>query len=454
MYPTPQPRIARLGRDATRANGRPDLPLLILLVWIVFEFGRPPVTFGLPMMISLASAALWLMRPEKQLGPSKHWWFVLLVGMTLMVPVAVNNYGAYTGTRFFAILFLTVCLPLQSLLRRLPDVRAWVYTFLIVATYVGIWAAFHGGYGPAGRNGHDENYVAAIVTMSVPFAYFLMVIDERKIPRLLFTTSIVFSIAAIALADNASRGGFLALCCVAGYIIFRSPRRLLSVGVLSVAGIALLLIAGDAFWEEIGSSTDFDSGTGDLRIRAWKAGFRMFVSHPILGVGPGNFPWQLGQFETAREVSELGRSLGGSMVAHSMWVELIAELGLVGIIGTLALCWSAWKGLERVQRRADRIAKANPAMKDFFELRSYALAIQGAMVAIAVNGLFLSLLYYSHLWLLIVLGNAMPYVMADLERRHSQRLLVGAAARPSGSRRPARMNAAHRHVIGRSGRRP
>jgi len=442
-------RRDRFAQSAAGASGRLGGPLILLLVWMGYEFGRPDarLIFKVPLLISLVSFGLWIQRKDKQLGKTGPYWFALLASMLIMIPFALNNFAAYNFTRTQMIAVLTIYLPLQSLLRSVKDVRAWVYAFIAISTYVGIWATMTGGYA---RGGQDENYAAAIMCMALPFSYFAFTYDTRKIRRLLYMASIVIFVAAMALANNASRGGFLALCCVGAYIIVRSPRKHIALGLLGLASVALLLIAGPSFWAEIQTTSDFETGTGDLRLRAWKGGMRMFLAYPIFGVGPGNFGWQLGNFETAAEVATLGRSMGGAMVAHSMWVEGLSEVGLIGMGSMLALCWFAWTNLEKVQKQAGRLSKIHPGVHDFVELRGMAFALQGSMLAVGVNGLFLSLFYYPHMWLLIVVANALPYVLADLMRRHPQgQVLGGRQPRnvPRPGSRPATRPASqpHRH---------
>jgi len=47
------------------------------------------------------------------------------------------------------------------------------------------------------------------------------------------------------------------------------------------------------------------------------------------------------------------------------------------------------------------------------ELRAYANAVIASILACLVNGAFLSLLYYSYLWILIALGSAITAVYRD-----------------------------------------
>ena len=258
------------------------------LVWLVLEFARPPVPLKAALAISLISFVGWLLRPHKQWGVQSWWFIALLAVIAVGIPLAPNTYSAFSATRTIAVLFFCACLPLQSVLTSVERVRLVIYTFLGISLYVGGWAAFHGGMGPAGGSGsQDENYVDALMGMAIPFAYFPLFVEKRRIVKLLLAASLVVFVAAIALGGNPSRGGFIGLCAVALYCLARSHRKLLGVGLFAVLVISLLLLAGPGFWAEIRTTTDTTTGTADLRLEIWKAGLRMWQANPLLGVGEG-----------------------------------------------------------------------------------------------------------------------------------------------------------------------
>jgi O-antigen ligase len=71
------------------------------------------------------------------------------------------------------------------------------------------------------------------------------------------------------------------------------------------------------------------------RLALWKYGWTMFLTHPLLGVGWGEFP--LHQFEFVRE-------LGGVEIAnnsHDIFIDLLAKTGLLGMAILLfsVVCW-------------------------------------------------------------------------------------------------------------------
>lgn len=387
-------------------------PTVILLsVWLLFEFGRPQNAFKIPMMIGIVSFITWVVRRNKQWTP-QSWCFLGLIGvMWVGVPFAANNFKAFWTSWDMMVFFLTIVLPLQSVLTSVVRLRIWIYTFLAISLYVAAWAFTHQGYGPSGADGaQDENYVAALVGMAIPFAYFALFADKRVWVKILLAGTIVIFCGAMVVQQNPSRGGFLGLVAVVLYCLWRSPRKLLGLGIISAGVVTVVLLAGPAYWAEIATSTDYQSGTGSMRIEVWKMAVRMWQAHPLIGVGARNLAWVLNDYQTPEQVAKLGRFLGGSIIAHSLHVELMAELGSAGIIMVAVLVGGTWRDLGRVQRKVLMPTGTQSESRELVELRCYADATRASILAILVNGIFLSLLYYTHLWLLIGVGCAIPHV--------------------------------------------
>jgi O-antigen ligase len=117
----------------------------------------------------------------------------------------------------------------------------------------------------------------------------------------------------------------------------------------------------------------------------------------------------VGDYQSPEQLEKYGRDLGGSIIAHSLFVELLAELGIAGVLVVLALLWRTFKDLWRVVCSTPRDGESTP-IGDAIALRCYADAVTAATIACLVNGVFLSLLYYSYLWLFIMLGNAITQI--------------------------------------------
>jgi hypothetical protein len=75
------------------------------------------------------------------------------------------------------------------------------------------------------------------------------------------------------------------------------------------------------------------------RVQLWAAAWAMFTDYPVLGVGPDNFHVRFGDFSGVPE-SKLGTH------AHSMYLEALADTGVVGFAALACLVGVAvWLGL-------------------------------------------------------------------------------------------------------------
>jgi O-antigen ligase len=391
--------------------------LVLLLVWVFLEFGRPPNPLKLPFIISIVSVVAWLGRTEKQWRPQSWGMVAFIGGMVFSGLTAANSFAAYATTKDMVIRLFCICFPLMSLLTSVDRLRWFVVSLLITAVYVGGWAVTHGGVGPSAfSGGQDENYVAAFVGMAVPFAYFSLFVERQLSIKIGLITLLLICVAAIAVGENPSRGGFLGLVAVTLYCLARSPRKRKIAGfvVMGVAAAVMVIVAGPKFWGEIGSTTDIHSGTADVRIEIWKMGLRMWQAHPISGVGGGNFRWVIEDYQTVEQFEKFGRGMGGSIIAHSLPVELLAELGLIGALTLGYLLWRTWKDLGTVRNRVLALSASGPVYIGLKRLQCYADATRASILAVFVNGVFLSLLHYSHIWVLIAIGSVFPLELARL----------------------------------------
>ena len=406
----PLTRRRRLPGEA-RANERLGTLFPLLLLWMLFEIGRPPTPPNVPLLLSVIIFAGWLFSRDKRWTRESFWMTVLLSVMVVGVPLAVNTYSAFWSTYGMASR-LCICVPLPGLVTNVRRARALVLGFLTIAAYVGVWALFHEGYGPSAAAGaQDENYVGTLMGMAFPFAYFLLFSERQFARRLLLIIMLVVFLGAMVLARDTSRGAFLGLCATILYCVARSPRKLLGFGIVGGAALGFALLAGPRYWEQIRSTTNVNEGTAGLRLEIWQAGLRAWTTRPVLGAGPGNFIWVVQEGETNEQFRRLGRGLGASIFAHSMYVEMIVDLGIVGALIFAATLRRAVRDLRWVQRvvRAPS-GTPSPPGDPATQLRCYADGTIGSIIAVLVNGVFLSLFYYINLWLLLAMGGAIAQV--------------------------------------------
>jgi O-antigen ligase len=278
---------------------------------------------------------------------------------------------------------------------------------------------FTDGMGP-GRNfaGQDENYASAMMCMAIPLAYFSMLCANHPIVRLWYVVALALFIAAIV--ASGSRGGFLGLLAVTAFCIFYSPKRKQALAIMAIAAAAVAVKAGPAYWEEMRTISDTSEATVDDRIELWSLAWRMFVDNPVLGVGPGNYRWNTGKYQTAEQFEKYGRDLTFIKVVHSAYFEVLSELGLVGTLLIATIFVRTFRDLKRLSllppehKPPDALSRARMHLGRFAEetqqFRYFSLAIAGSLIGYLVTAAFLSFTYSSHSWILIALAVALNQI--------------------------------------------
>jgi O-antigen ligase len=177
---------------------------------------------------------------------------------------------------------------------------------------------------------------------------------------------------------TASRGGQLVfLAVLAAYFV----KRVGSVGLLLGGVLALpLLLLGGRGGEDASSSTL-------ERIDCWAEALRMWRSHPLLGVG-------LGQFNEYHY-----------MTAHNSYLLALAELGFPGMLLFSAILYLSGK---IAVRAISQLQGEAPELAGGLKLtRAWAIALLAASVGMAVGIFFLSFTYHYVLWIYVGLTGAL-----------------------------------------------
>jgi O-antigen ligase len=404
------------------------LPFLLLLLYPVFDYGRPPNPLNIPMIISILLFAAWLATPVKKMNLQIVCFVLLLGGMSIGSITAVNYGSAYQAASSLAIILLCICIPLIHFVDSLRKVKIFVNVLIVVFLYVGIWALFSGGNGPAGSAGaQDENYTSAMMCMAIPLAYFSIPSTNRRGVKLFYIVALGVYLAAVVLSG--SRGGFLGLIGVAMFCVFFSPRRKQALAALVVGVFVVLAVAGPKYWEEMGTITDTKEDTADTRLELWTIAWRMFAHNPVFGVGPGNFRWNAGTYQSAEQFEKFGRDLTYSILVHSTYFEMLSELGLVGVALFATILIRTLKDLRRIRSRAGvRDARGKEVRRsperdvkgqladDSQQLRYYSLAITGSLVGYLVPAAFVSFTYFSHFWLVAALAVALNEIARGMAK--------------------------------------
>jgi hypothetical protein len=111
---------------------------------------------------------------------------------------------------------------------------------------------------------------------------------------------------------------------------------------------------------------------------------KVSISHPVLGVG-------IGQFATYMSgVERLEGRHSGWQGTHNTYMQISSEAGTPALIIFLIMMWLSFKGLRRLYKRADLIAIAAPESR---EIANMAFALDASLVAYAACVFFAYVAY-------------------------------------------------------------
>lgn len=251
-------------------------------------------------------------------------------------------------------------------------------------------------YGEAARVSGEfanANQLASALVASLALSLGLAFAARRSPAlRLLALGAAGFSLLGVML--TVSRSGLVALTVAAlAAIVFSGRWRpkvaTLSVMVLVSAIIYFLAFAPESSRERI---TTVEGGTGRQDI--WKVAWRMAEDNPLRGVGAGNFSTSSVHYLIAPGV--LRRSdfiVDTQKVAHNVYLETLAELGVVGLTLLLLLILFLLRCSLQAIRQFER--NGDTAME--IMARAQLVAMLGLLTAL----FFASDQYSKQLWLLL-----------------------------------------------------
>lgn len=231
----------------------------------------------------------------------------------------------------------------------------------------------------------DPNIYAMYQVASIPAAIALM-----RGSRARWVYVIAVAVALVSVLASGSRGGIIATgATLLLSAIVMAPRhrrtQLFGVGLIGVAALA-----GASFLTNTRAarvSTDRASG----RIDIWHVAWAEFMEHPVLGIGSGQFKGESIDLLVTTPGVELLRShllVGKGIEVHNLYLEALAERGLIGLLFLLVLLCSTLTLLLRMGD--DRFPET--------------LALAPMLVAFAVATFFLSIANNKLFWILIGLS--------------------------------------------------
>ena len=186
------------------------------------------------------------------------------------------------------------------------------------------------------------NGTAAYLNMVIPFCIALAVRARDKFTRMLSWACLLLSSVALVLTQ--SRGGLLAYVAIllmsAYFLAPNAGARIRWIGAVLVFSVTGALLAGSIFERLSG----VDSFTEITRLAIWAGAWLIFAGHPVIGIGYGNFKMALAAAITVPD--------GFMLDAHNLYLELLAETGILGLAAFALLIVVCMRYARRVLRES------------------------------------------------------------------------------------------------------
>ena len=349
--------------------------------------------------VCLLSWALGVMlRGERLLLDRTHALIFLLLAVAMLSTLQAGSLDAALVRTFryasFAGLYLVISNQVgnHALQRRI----VWTLSLSASASAVVGIQDFVTGATTLARPVHaDPNDFAYILATTLPLTLWLL--GERGLVR----RAVVVAMAGLmgsALLLSFSRGALVGIGAGLAWQVL-VERRHIRVVLLGTAMAGAVLFTVYANNQDRIATALYAKGVVaerniDQRLDAWDAAVRLVLTHPVLGVGPGNF-----QFTSDRVLDRPPSAINPAVV-HDAYLDVAAELGLLGFAIFMAYLLVSFARLGT----SVRTRRGPPGM---------ASAVRTALVVAVFATITLSEQYYAPLWLLGALATCTWH-----ERRH------------------------------------
>jgi O-antigen ligase len=195
------------------------------------------------------------------------------------------------------------------------------------------------------------NTAARYFVVAFVFLNYLRTTLSRGPARLVVNGGMV--VTFLGVFATVSRTGMMLLFAALGFMVLLrlgAKHRIWLVSTYVVL-VTLLFSLSDrvaVILRSIVPSITRGSDTIGLRYMLWQAGWRMWLDNPIAGVGIGQFPVHLAQYAPSQFPPHY---LG--LVAHNMYIAMLAETGIIGFGLFILLLFTALRYLLRAASAGD-----------------------------------------------------------------------------------------------------
>ncbi len=368
------------------------------LILIILIFVRPqdfvPGIVGLPLVniIMILLLVSWLYkkamsRDQKSTFLPAHYMMVLLWGVIVISTLAVHWITGTIATFFDWAKVVLMFFMVGEVLRSVSRIRIFIWCLVLsvgFTAFAGVMQYYGHDITGAGlfiENGiprirgvsiFDTNQLAYAVAFSLPLLLGILISSRNALARIfLFILSGLY-LYCIYLTQ--SRGGMLCAALILPLSFMFIARKKL-IKIIAVIFCAVVFVFAYTHSSRLSTTGDYKSDESAMgRVEVWADALAGIRQHPIFGFGKDQFTEHYAR------------------APHNSYLQVVAELGLVGLYLWIALFYVSLKDLK------------NAAMGDWSDqLNIISKALQVSLFAYLFGSLFSSNAYYVTLYILFAI---------------------------------------------------
>ncbi len=363
--------------------------------WPPLGYLRPSIVGGLWAVFMLWSRSKPAARRAAVRDPSMRWTLAYCAAIAVTIPFSLWPGGAASLFRSLplAVILMAAMLLCPPERQTLDRVLNWtVLCATVMAVLVSVTGAVKfdvlGGDRLGTTGMYDPNDLAAVSCVFMWLAVG-MTMRVRGWWRIVALAGIVATLAVVL--RTGSRGAIVALVVTTPVLLVALRARRLIPFVLALAlAVPIAWRFGPESFRvramsllHIEDDYTFNADVG--RVNVWKRGLGYALERPIVGVGPMSYGVREGEFYRSRG------TVGSWLTAHNTYIQVLVELGLVGMIPFAALM----VGVVRDALLSWRQGRARS--RD----RLYRPEIFAALVSFMTSAIFLSHAYANALFFML-----------------------------------------------------
>jgi probable O-glycosylation ligase (exosortase A-associated) len=399
-------------------------PAVLVWIWVAI-FAPNDQLFGfmsdLPFNKIIAGATFFalLISPERKsfyVDKTIVAWFLLAAIGTVSAADSyadsANNWDLY----YKLLKELTLALVITGVLWSRFRLHMVVFTVCLAIGFEAVVEAVEfivsaGGHKVLGaRSVGDNNALGVEVLMSIPLLWYLLRYSAARYTRIV--VGVVIALSVVTVVATFSRGAFIGLV-VLGLFVLAGSKNKLAAGAVIVAATILFAVAAPTDYtnriDTIDQLNQDDSVAG--RIGAWKVSTAIALDRPLFGGGfhavqEGEVWRHYMAAADAMTIVETPPLEPVPRAAHSIYFEILGDLGFLGLLAFAALLLISLRATARVRR----IARKHPAQAWAGDL---AQMLQISMVLYCVCGAALSMAYWEGFYIFLAIVSRLQRTVVE-----------------------------------------